>query len=72
MTTEEFNNLKHGNVLRTEFGDLGVVSQVVRDVEGKVQFVGWVPAFDIHQASSIQIVSDSYVETFFSGRTVRP
>jgi len=72
MTQDEFNKIRHGNVIKTEFDDLGVVSQVIRDESGNVKYVGWIPAFGIEQADAIHIVSDTTVETYLTGRTVFP
>lgn len=77
MITQEFEELKVGNVLKNQDGAEFVVMHVVRDHNGNAMFVGIFPSLSKHvatfEASGVhwELVSGIHTELYVDGTAIK-
>lgn len=73
MSKEDFKALKFGNVVKGDWGQYLVVTNIIRDENNEVKYIGFVPAVSIddEKLCGLEVVSKATVETLLLGRTVQ-
>lgn len=73
MDSKTFNGLKFGNVIEGPSGEKRIVTQVIRDANGNVSFIGTMPAMSFGDVQgSWKVVSASTIQTSLVGTTIHP